>query len=162
MHNNKHIDNDLQKIRVTKEFRFEMAHALLNYEGPCKNIHGHSYILQVTFMGLPLNAPGLPKDGLVVDFKEIKELVQQEVIRDLDHALVINASTADNLKKQLKEEFEKVITVHYQPTCENLLLEIKHRLQHFVNDRCYLFSLKLFETSSCWAEWNLSDNTQRE
>ena len=38
-------------IRVTKEFRFEMAHALWNYDGPCSNVHGHSYILYVTFQG---------------------------------------------------------------------------------------------------------------
>ena len=38
-------------IRVTKSFSFEMAHALWNYDGPCKNIHGHSYKLFVTVKG---------------------------------------------------------------------------------------------------------------
>jgi 6-pyruvoyltetrahydropterin/6-carboxytetrahydropterin synthase len=41
----------MKKIRVTKLFRFEMAHALNGYDGPCKNIHGHSYELQVTVIG---------------------------------------------------------------------------------------------------------------
>ena len=35
----------MKKIRITKVFSFEMAHALINYDGPCKNIHGHSYKL---------------------------------------------------------------------------------------------------------------------
>ena len=39
------------KIRVTKEFDFEMAHALWNYDGACRNIHGHSYRLFVTIIG---------------------------------------------------------------------------------------------------------------
>lgn len=41
-------------IRVTKEFRFEMAHALFGYDGPCKDIHGHSYKLSVTVSGKPV------------------------------------------------------------------------------------------------------------
>ncbi len=38
-------------IRLTKIFNFEMAHALYGYDGPCKNIHGHSYQLEVTIAG---------------------------------------------------------------------------------------------------------------
>ena len=42
-------------IRVTKEFKFEMAHALLGHDGPCKNIHGHTYALSVTLKGKAIN-----------------------------------------------------------------------------------------------------------
>ena len=41
----------MTKIRITREFTFEMAHALWNYDGPCRNIHGHSYKLYVTVFG---------------------------------------------------------------------------------------------------------------
>jgi 6-pyruvoyltetrahydropterin/6-carboxytetrahydropterin synthase len=54
----------MNKIRVSKEFHFEMAHALWNYDGPCKNIHGHSYKLIVTVIGTPLNDPNNPKNGM--------------------------------------------------------------------------------------------------
>lgn len=152
------VENTSDKIRVTKEFRFEMAHALLNYDGPCRNIHGHSYILQVTYIGLPLKENDHPADGLVVDFKEIKKMVQLKVINDFDHALIINRKTPENIYHLLKMEFDKIITVPFQPSCENLLLEIKRRMQNTGSEQAVLFSLKLFETSTCWAEWYLTDN----
>ncbi|MBN2173471.1 MAG: 6-carboxytetrahydropterin synthase, partial [Bacteroidales bacterium] len=51
------------KIRVTKEFTFEMAHALLGYDGSCKYVHGHSYGLSVTVIGKPITDDSNPKLG---------------------------------------------------------------------------------------------------
>ncbi|MBP7509547.1 MAG: 6-carboxytetrahydropterin synthase, partial [Prolixibacteraceae bacterium] len=45
----------MAKIRVTKYYDFEMAHALWNYDGLCKNIHGHSYKLHITVIGEPID-----------------------------------------------------------------------------------------------------------
>ena len=42
-------------IRVTKEFSSEMSHVLWNYDGPCRNVHGHSYRLFVTISGVPIS-----------------------------------------------------------------------------------------------------------
>ena len=53
-------------IRITKEFKFEMAHALHGYDGLCKNIHGHSYRLWVTVEGAVKNSPGNKKDGMLI------------------------------------------------------------------------------------------------
>jgi 6-pyruvoyltetrahydropterin/6-carboxytetrahydropterin synthase len=51
----------MAKIRLTKEFNFEMAHALWNYDGLCKNIHGHSYKLLVTVIGEAITDKKNPK-----------------------------------------------------------------------------------------------------
>ena len=59
-------------IRITKEFKFEMAHALHGYDGLCKNIHGHSYKLWVTIRGAVLNERTHKKDGMVMDFAFLK------------------------------------------------------------------------------------------
>ena len=80
----------MAKIRVTKQFGFEMSHALLNYDGLCRNIHGHSYKLQITVAGEPMQAPGSPKDGMVIDFSILKRLIQEQIISKLDHSLMIN------------------------------------------------------------------------
>jgi 6-pyruvoyltetrahydropterin/6-carboxytetrahydropterin synthase len=56
------------KIRITKEFDFEAAHALDGYNGKCKDIHGHSYHLEMTFIGTPKSEVGLSDCGMVVDF----------------------------------------------------------------------------------------------
>lgn len=63
-------------LRLSREFCFEMAHALENYDGPCRNIHGHSYRLWVTVKGRVINTPG-SAEGMVMDFKQLKNLVNQ-------------------------------------------------------------------------------------
>jgi len=63
-------------IRVTKEFSFEMAHVLWNYDGPCKNVHGHSYRLFVTLSGFPVDNQENPKNGMVIDFGDLKVLLK--------------------------------------------------------------------------------------
>lgn len=73
-------------IRVTKEFRFEMAHALWNYDGPCRNVHGHSYILYVTLAGEPVNDPDHPRNGMVIDFGDLKKIVRENIVDRFDHA----------------------------------------------------------------------------
>jgi len=62
-------------IRITKEFQFEMAHALLGYDGPCKNIHGHSYQLKVTVKGVVKENTSDSDEGMVIDFGVIKKIV---------------------------------------------------------------------------------------
>jgi 6-pyruvoyltetrahydropterin/6-carboxytetrahydropterin synthase len=64
---------------VTKEFTFAAAHFLTKYHGKCENLHGHNYRLRVTLSG-PLQA-----DDMVVDFVEVKRIVQVQVISLLDH-----------------------------------------------------------------------------
>ena len=80
-------------IRITKEFKFEMAHALHAYDGLCKNIHGHSYRLWVTVKGKVKNDHGHTKDGMVMDFGGLKEIVKPEIVDKYDHSLVLNANS---------------------------------------------------------------------
>ena len=81
-------------IRITKEFQFEMAHALLGYDGPCKNIHGHSYKLDVTVKGNVKAGTEDSDEGMVVDFGIIKKLVKELIVDEFDHSLVLNEKMA--------------------------------------------------------------------
>jgi len=45
-----------------------MAHALYGHDGPCNNIHGHTYHLHITILGSPVEEAGDPKNGMVIDF----------------------------------------------------------------------------------------------
>ena len=143
-------------IRVTKEFSFEMAHALLGHDGPCKNIHGHSYRLSVTLKGKLINDPSSPKTGMVVDFSDIKKLVNDEIIQPFDHALILNKSTVESIYKGLHEQ--KLILVDFQPTCENLLIYISKKLKNSLPPDLILHHLLLNETSTSYAEWYADDN----
>lgn len=149
-----------QKVRVTKEFSFDMGHALVGYDGPCKDIHGHTYHLSVTIIGTPLQQPGAPKDGMVVDFTLIKAVVHERIISRFDHALVLNESLPEEFKKNLDAITGKLVFVPFQPSCENLVLAFRNELQtEFEAQGWDLFSLKLYETPTSYAEWYASDNS---
>lgn len=142
-------------IRLTKEFRFEMSHMLEGYDGLCKNLHGHSYRLFVTIIGEPINDPTNPKDGMVMDFGDLKRIVGSKVVNVFDHALVIRDSKNFEVLKQINE---KTVVVPFQPTCENMLPYIADEIRKELPNRVKLYQLKLYETANSFAEWYASDN----
>lgn len=135
-----------------------MAHALYGHDGPCRNIHGHTYHLYVSIIGIPQTEINHPKNGMVIDFTELKDLVKKEVTNHFDHALVLNGNSPHKNIEILHQQFDKIILVPFQPTCENLLIEIKNRLIPFLSGEQQLISLRLEETPTSYAEWHLSDN----
>lgn len=147
-----------QHIRVTKKFTFDMAHALDGYDGPCKNIHGHTYTLSVTLKGKVIENNTNPKNGMVIDFGDLKKIVKETILDTYDHALVLNENASYSKSEVISNEFEKVILAPYQPTCENLLLHFVSILNLLFKDDIKLVSVKLEETPSSFAEWNLEDN----
>lgn len=144
-------------VRITKEFNFEMAHALFGYDGPCKNVHGHSYKLAVTVAGTPIVEKNHPKHGMVMDFTDLKKIVKP-IVDELDHATILNATTEH--KKMAEENllFSKLVLVNYQPTCENMLIDIAHRIKSQLHKNVELHHLKLQETPTSYAEWFAEDN----
>lgn len=144
-------------LRLTKQFSFEMAHALPAYEGKCHNIHGHSYKLFVTVEGAPLQQQGAPTDGMVLDFHQLKEIVNLHIVEQFDHALVLprkGQEPDDNTDSptQLGGYAAKLIFVDFQPTSENLLLHFARLLNGQLPAGTRLHSLKLYETETSCAE----------
>lgn len=135
-----------------------MSHALLNYDGLCRNIHGHSYKLQVTVAGEPENEPGSPKDGMVIDFGILKKLIQEKIISQLDHSLMINENAPTDKLKALGQMYERHQVVPFQPTSENLVVYIAEKVKPLLPEHIELFSVRLYETSSSFAEWFAEDN----
>lgn len=140
-------------IKITKQFSFEMAHALRNYDGLCRNIHGHSYKMDITLSGQPLNDETSPKNGMVMDFGDLKRLVNEEIISLLDHALVLSDKTDNQLVEVLKQNYEKIVTVDFQPTTENLLNFIAGKIQKRLPNDVKLSCVRLRETDTSYAEW---------
>ena len=148
----------MSTIRITKEFKFEMAHALKGYDGPCKNIHGHSYELFVTVKGKPINDSTSSNNGMVIDFKLLKNIVRENIIDDYDHALVLHKESAALIKDDSKELYGKLLAVDYQPTSENMLIHFATILKNKLPSDISLYSLLLRETVTSFAEWYAEDN----
>ena len=143
-------------VRITKEFKFEMAHALHGYDGLCKNIHGHSYKLCVTVKGEVKNDSGNAKDGMVLDFDILKSIVKPEIINKYDHSLVLNANSPHS--EIDLSAFEKVFFLPYQPTSENLVTDFALKIKSKLPDWVELHKVVLSETATSFAEWNSQDN----
>ncbi|MCX7697795.1 MAG: 6-carboxytetrahydropterin synthase [Bacteroidales bacterium] len=141
------------KILITKRFFFESAHALLGYDGKCKNIHGHSYILEVTVSGEPLVRPNHPKDGMVMDFGDLSSLVKEHIIDVYDHSLFLNEKHREQIPEELFKQFERVIFFPFQPTSENLVEYFSNILLKLLPDGVALYSIRLYETPTSFAEW---------
>ncbi len=148
----------MSKIRVTKRFHFEMAHTLYEYDGVCRNIHGHSYNLEVTLIGEPRNETGHPKDGMVLDFGDLKEIVKSEIVGRFDHSLMVNSRVPQPQMELLKKTTGRLIIVKFQPTTENIVAYIAEILQQHLPENVSLFSIRLYETVTAFAEWFASDN----
>lgn len=117
-------------IVVEKDFYFSSAHYLPNHPGPCRALHGHNWKLTVR-----VACPGeeLNKQGMVMDFSQLKSIVNKAIIDVVDHQYLNRDLPLEN------------------PTCENLLINFKERLQEVINwgrvSNPDLHSLTLEETN---------------
>ncbi len=146
-------------IRITKQFNFETGHALYGYDGKCRNVHGHSYKLSVTVIGRPITDTSHVKLGMVIDFGDLKKIVKEEIVDKFDHATVFNKNTPHvDLAKELTNRGHNVILADYQPTSENMVIDFAKKIKSRLPKNIQLFSLKLQETDTSFAEWYASDN----
>ncbi|MFW6326758.1 MAG: 6-carboxytetrahydropterin synthase QueD [Bacteroidota bacterium] len=117
-----------------KEFTFDSAHRLPDYKGPCHNVHGHTYKLQVGLRGEVDYTT-----GMVIDFAIIKKIIKSEVVDKLDHVMLNDVTDVD--------------FPHYMPTAELMVLWIRDRLMVALSAHVKVTEVRLWETPTSYAEW---------
>lgn len=138
-------------ISITKIFRFESAHAIHRYQGSCKNIHGHSYELQVTVKATQSNEGYVEGLGIILDFKELKAIVQSQVVKALDHKLLLSRAYLEESSNEFAED--ELIIFDVEPTAENILIYVRDQIRASLPEHVHLHALKLWETRDSYAEW---------
>ena len=138
-------------ISITKIFRFEAAHAIYQYPGDCAHIHGHSYELHVTVRSKYSVDNFIGGTGMIIDFKELKTLVQNNVIKTLDHKLILSKAFHSATTGRFSPN--ELIVFDVEPTAENLLLFVSKQICLVLPESIRLHSLKIWETRDCYAEW---------
>jgi 6-pyruvoyltetrahydropterin/6-carboxytetrahydropterin synthase len=120
----------MTSLSVVKEFSWSMAHMLANHAGKCKNIHGHTYKMQVEIArkkGGAINNPGKTDHGMVMEFDDLKAVINDNLVEPLDHAFLYWTASTDELEHEvaalLKKHSRKIIEINYRPTAENLALD---------------------------------------
>lgn len=132
-------------ISVTRRFTFEAAHAISNYDGPCRNIHGHSYKLYITISG-PVNE----NSDMVMDFTLLKKIVAENVIKKYDHAFI--TKKGENVW-EIPDTY-KIVFLDFQPTVERMLEDIYNLIFHEIPEGLILEKIVLCETENCQASWS--------
>jgi 6-pyruvoyltetrahydropterin/6-carboxytetrahydropterin synthase len=93
-----------QLVTATKEFTWDMAHTLFQHKGLCQNLHGHTYRMLVTVSRSNTYViPTGPSEGMVMDFKELKDLVKREIVDPLDHCTMIDSNNNSAFEVELLE-----------------------------------------------------------
>ena len=114
---------------LIKEFEFDAAHYLPEYHGKCENLHGHTYKLVVKLQGKP------DAEGMIMDFIVLKQLVKEQVLSKLDHALLNN--------------------ILPQPSAENIAVGVWQKLVDLVRkDNCQLYEIEVWETKTSGVVYN--------
>ena len=142
------------EVRVTADFA--AAHFLRDYNGKCENLHGHNYKVYAHVKG-----PELNEGGMLMDFSDLKRMVNGHIVDVYDHALVLHRETDAALVEQLRSHYEKIILMDSQPTSEHLLLHFVEILKDRLPSNVRLNSLRLAETATSYAEWYDEDNSLR-
>ncbi|MCS6972882.1 MAG: 6-carboxytetrahydropterin synthase [Cyclobacteriaceae bacterium] len=138
-------------LSVTKIFRFEAAHVIHGYPGKCSRIHGHSYELHVTVGFLDPVQGFIPGTGMVMDFADLKKLVNEKVINRLDHKFIVSHAYLS-----VRKEFsglEELVVMDAEPTAENLLEWLNREISTVLPQNLKLQHLRLYETKDSFAEW---------
>ena len=131
-------------FRVTREIEFCYGHRLLNYEGKCRHLHGHSGRAVITLGGRELD----PR-GMLVDFAEIKRKIQGWIDENLDHNMLL--CREDPLLPLLRERGERVFEMDCNPTAENIARLI---YEHAKEVGLPVVEVSLWETEHCIATYS--------
>jgi 6-pyruvoyltetrahydropterin/6-carboxytetrahydropterin synthase len=149
-------------IRITKEFTWCMAHMLANHNGKCRNIHGHTYKMQVEIAqnkgGLTSNM-GKTDHGMVLEFNDIKEIVNRLIVDKLDHAFLYWKDSTDPMEHEIAEVLKKydrkMVVIDYRPTAEEMALSFKKEIDAEISSLGVIVtSLVVWESPTSFAKIN--------
>ncbi|QEY26039.1 6-carboxytetrahydropterin synthase QueD [Neisseria zalophi] len=140
-------------MKITKIFTFDSSHMLDGHDGKCKNLHGHTYKLEVTVSDGLIS--GGAKDGMVMDFSDLKTIVKQEIIEPFDHAFIYHGGNERESKiAALLESWQmKTMRLDIRTTAENMVVYMYSRLKAA---GLPVSGIKLWETPTSCAEFETS------
>ena len=132
---------------VTKSVKFDAAHILTNHQGLCKNLHGHTYRVD-----LSVTQQEDDKSDMVIDFKDLKSVATSVICDRFDHAFVY--STASEGESEIASVVEKhgmrTVALPFRSTAENLARYFFGELKPLIPG---LSSVKVWETADSCAEF---------
>lgn len=131
---------------VTKTVKFDAAHVLTNHAGPCKNLHGHTYRVDISVAQTDASR------DMVIDFKDLKTIATEVICDRFDHAFVYN--TTSEGEREIAAVVEKhgmrVVALPFRSTAENLAKYFYEELESRIVG---LAAVRVWETADSSAEY---------
>lgn len=150
-------------LTVTKEFVWDSAHMLYEHKGLCKNVHGHTYKMQVEVARIDSEDGVIntgPSEGMVIDFKDLKKIVKEDLVDKLDHAFITSGDYSAREEHEITQLLTnlgmKVYNLGERPTAENMAREFARFLnRRLTEDYCgiRLISVTVWETPTSFSKY---------
>ncbi|WWP00127.1 MAG: 6-carboxytetrahydropterin synthase [Candidatus Dasytiphilus stammeri] len=162
--------------KINRKIEIDAGHRIKAHTSKCRNLHGHRYTILVTLSSNQLIHDG-SQTGMVMDFGVIKEVMNECIDSNCDHAMIVDAEDEYLIKildiihsaRQVKQsqtasliynpEKMKIYLVPFSPTAEYLakhwyeILSLKLSNQLNQINRLSVDSVRVYETPNCWAEY---------
>ena len=143
-------------MRITRRLEFDSGHRIPNHRSLCRHLHGHRYALEVTLSGEVVATRGDSREGMVLDFGEVKAIAKRTVVDVWDHAFLAWREDTAVLDFLATVPDHRTVVFAAPPTAEHLaqaafdLLEPAYRAQY--GAQLTLERVRLYETPNCWAD----------
>ena len=134
-------------ITVTKTVKFDAAHILTNHQGLCKNLHGHTYRVDVS-----VTQAADDSSDMVIDFKDLKRIATETICDRFDHAFIYNRNSEGEreIAAVVERHSMRTVALDFRSTAENMARmfydELKAKLPG-------VSSVKVWETADSSAEY---------
>ena len=143
-------------MEITTRMEFDAGHRIPGHKSTCKNLHGHRYALEVTIKGEVIMLEQASEFGMVMDFKDAKELIKSTIVDRWDHAFIVYEKDHEvvDFLRTLKDH--KTVSFPKVPTAENMALVAYEALKKVFHERygklIIPVKVRLYETPNNWAD----------
>ncbi|HSD37851.1 MAG TPA: 6-carboxytetrahydropterin synthase [Rhodocyclaceae bacterium] len=141
---------------ITRRLEFDAGHRIPDHRSLCRHLHGHRYVIEATVAGNVTLQDGNPRNGMVLDFSEVKNVMRSTIVDIWDHAFLVYRGDEQirNFLDSLPDH--RTVVLDVVPTAENLVAEAFRLLAPRIAELCEkslrLENLRLYETPNCWAD----------
>jgi 6-pyruvoyltetrahydropterin/6-carboxytetrahydropterin synthase len=139
---------------ITRKGSFDSMHRVMNEAMKCFNVHGHTYLYELTFQ-----FQSTEEIGYAIDFKEIKRVACQWIDDNLDHGSILNPDDTDLIEAVQKLGSKCWVMglngeAYCNPTVENIAKEIFLAMLYLFEKRkgISIYQVRLWETPNCYTD----------
>ena len=143
-------------MEITTRMEFDSGHRIPNHKSSCKNLHGHRYAIEVTLKGNIIDKENDSDYGMVMDFKDAKELIRKTIVEPWDHAFIVFEQDLEVINFLNTLDDHKTVILKKVPTAENMALIamqlLKDSFQKKYGEQITPVKVRLYETPNNWAD----------